>query len=95
MRYYQSTVGEERRLIVETADDTYDLTSADADVETILDAWREHAATLGRRVRIDTPGGVVEGEAVDVRFPGSLVVRTDDGDERAVHAGDCEHLRPA
>jgi len=73
----------------------YELTSAEADVEAVLDAWREHAATLGRRVRVDTPGGGVEGEAVDVRFPGSLVVRTDDGDERVVHAGDCEHLRPA
>ena len=71
------------------------LTRRDADVGEILDAWREHAATLGRRVRVDTPGGVVEGEAVDVRFPGSLVVRTDGGDERVVHAGDCEHLRPA
>jgi BirA family biotin operon repressor/biotin-[acetyl-CoA-carboxylase] ligase len=36
----------------------------------------------------------VEGEAVDVTFPGALVVRTADGEE-TVHAGDCEHLRAA
>jgi BirA family biotin operon repressor/biotin-[acetyl-CoA-carboxylase] ligase len=36
----------------------------------------------------------VTGAAVDVRFPGSLVIDTDGG-ERVVHAGDCEHLRPA
>jgi BirA family biotin operon repressor/biotin-[acetyl-CoA-carboxylase] ligase len=60
----------------------------------VLPAWRDHAVTLGREVRVDTPGGVIEGEAVDVTFPGALVVRTDDG-ERTVHAGDCEHLRPA
>jgi BirA family biotin operon repressor/biotin-[acetyl-CoA-carboxylase] ligase len=60
----------------------------------VLPAWREYAVTLGRAVRVETPGGVVEGEAVDVEFPGALVVRTDDG-ERTVHAGDCEHLRPA
>jgi BirA family biotin operon repressor/biotin-[acetyl-CoA-carboxylase] ligase len=65
-----------------------------ADPDSILPAWREHAATLGRYVRVETPGGVVEGEAVDVRTPGALVVRTGDG-ERVVHAGDCEHLRPA
>jgi BirA family biotin operon repressor/biotin-[acetyl-CoA-carboxylase] ligase len=59
-----------------------------------LPAWRANAVTLGREVRVETPGGVVEGEAVDVEFPGALVVRTDDG-ERVVHAGDCEHLRPA
>jgi BirA family biotin operon repressor/biotin-[acetyl-CoA-carboxylase] ligase len=64
------------------------------DPETILDAWREFAETLGRRVRVETTTEVVEGEAVGVTFPGALVVRTDSG-ERAVHAGDCEHLRPA
>ncbi|WP_336025054.1 biotin--[acetyl-CoA-carboxylase] ligase [Halobellus salinisoli] len=73
----------------------HELTSEEADVRRILDAWRERAATLSRRVRVETPSGTVEGEAVDVRFPGSLVVRTDEGDERVVHAGDCEHLRPA
>ncbi|AZH25420.1 biotin--[acetyl-CoA-carboxylase] ligase [Haloplanus aerogenes] len=65
-----------------------------ADPDSILPAWRDYAVTLGREVRVDTPGGVVEGEAVDVTFPGALVVRTADG-ERTVHAGDCEHLRPA
>ncbi|GAB3418025.1 biotin--[acetyl-CoA-carboxylase] ligase [Haloparvum alkalitolerans] len=69
----------------------HDLT---ADPDAVLPAWREHAATLGRRVRVETPGGVVEGEAVDVEFPGALVVETDDGRERVL-AGDCEHLRRA
>jgi BirA family biotin operon repressor/biotin-[acetyl-CoA-carboxylase] ligase len=63
------------------------------DPESVLDAWREHALTLGRRVRVETPSGVVEGEAVDVAFPGALVVETAGG-ERRVSAGDCEHLRP-
>ena len=62
--------------------------------ETILDAWREHAATLGRRVRVETSDGTVVGEAVDVDPPGTLLVETDDGIV-SVHAGDCEHLRPA
>jgi BirA family biotin operon repressor/biotin-[acetyl-CoA-carboxylase] ligase len=64
------------------------------DPDDVLPAWRDYAVTLGREVRVETPGGVVEGEAVDVEFPGALVVRTDEG-ERTVHAGDCEHLRPA
>ncbi|MFB6161462.1 MAG: biotin--[acetyl-CoA-carboxylase] ligase [Haloferacaceae archaeon] len=64
------------------------------DPDAVLPAWRDRAATLGRRVRVETPSGVVEGEAVDVAFPGALVVETDAGTER-VHAGDCEHLRPA
>jgi BirA family biotin operon repressor/biotin-[acetyl-CoA-carboxylase] ligase len=63
------------------------------DTGSVVDAWRDHASTLGRRVRVDTPGGEVVGEAVDVRFPGTLVVDTDEG-RVDVTAGDCEHLRP-
>ncbi|WP_066415507.1 biotin--[acetyl-CoA-carboxylase] ligase [Halorubrum aethiopicum] len=65
-----------------------------ADPEAILPAWRERASTLGRRVRVETPGGTVVGRAVDVDSPGALVVETDDG-RRRIHAGDCEHLRDA
>jgi BirA family biotin operon repressor/biotin-[acetyl-CoA-carboxylase] ligase len=63
------------------------------DPEAVLPAWRELSSTLGRRVRVETPGGEVVGEAVDVEFPGRLVVETDAGEKR-VSAGDCEHLRP-
>ena len=65
-----------------------------ADPAAVLPAWRKVSRTLGRRVRVDTPDGAVVGEAVDVEAPGHLVVETDDGTVR-VHAGDCEHLRPA
>jgi BirA family biotin operon repressor/biotin-[acetyl-CoA-carboxylase] ligase len=61
--------------------------------ESVVDAWREHASTLGRRVRVETPGGEVVGEAVDIQFPGLLVVDTD-RERVTVSAGDCEHLRP-
>jgi BirA family biotin operon repressor/biotin-[acetyl-CoA-carboxylase] ligase len=60
----------------------------------VLPAWRDRSVTLGRRVRVETRSETIEGEAVDVRPPGALVVRTGDR-ERVVHAGDCEHLRPA
>lgn len=64
------------------------------DLDAVLPTWREHATTLGKEVRVETPSGTVEGEAVDVTFPGTLVVDT--GDERVtVTAGDCDHLRPA
>jgi len=63
-----------------------------ADPGSVLPAWRERAVTLGRRVRVETPGGDVVGEAIDVEFPGTLVVETDQGKKR-VSAGDCEHLR--
>lgn len=63
------------------------------DLNSVVPAWRERTTTLGRDVRVEIPGGVVEGRAVDVEFPGSLLVETDDGTV-GVAAGDCEHLRP-
>lgn len=63
------------------------------DQDEILPAWRDLSGTLGQRVKVDTPEGVVEGEAIDVEFPGALLVETDSGTER-VTVGDCEHLRP-
>lgn len=64
------------------------------DEDAILDRWREHALTLGRRVRVETSDGVVEGEATDIERPGTLLVDTG-AETLRVHAGDCEHLRPA
>ncbi|WP_231182932.1 biotin--[acetyl-CoA-carboxylase] ligase [Haladaptatus sp. DYF46] len=64
------------------------------DLDAVLPAWRELSATLGQQVRVETPEGDVVGEAIDIVTPGALVVDTDDGEVR-VHAGDCDHLRPA
>ncbi|WP_280537898.1 biotin--[acetyl-CoA-carboxylase] ligase [Halopenitus sp. POP-27] len=61
--------------------------------ESVLPAWRDRAVTIGRDVRVETTTGAVEGTAVDVEFPGALVLETDDGTE-TVLSGDCEHLRP-
>jgi BirA family biotin operon repressor/biotin-[acetyl-CoA-carboxylase] ligase len=58
----------------------------------ILPAWRDRSLTLGRRVRVETNGEAIVGEAVGVEPPGALLVETGDGTAR-IHAGDCEHLR--
>jgi BirA family biotin operon repressor/biotin-[acetyl-CoA-carboxylase] ligase len=90
----QAELGEpvNRRLFTQRLLETFD--DLRQDLDAVLDAWREHAATLGQRVRVETPGGDVVGEAVDVEFPGALIVKTDDGERVRVTAGDCEHLRP-
>ncbi|SNZ04562.1 BirA family transcriptional regulator, biotin operon repressor / biotin-[acetyl-CoA-carboxylase] ligase [Natronoarchaeum philippinense] len=89
----QTEVGPvERRLFVQRLLERLDELRSDPDA--ILDAWRERSATLGQEVRVETPEGIVEGVAKDVDLPGTLLVETDDGVER-IHAGDCEHLRPA
>jgi BirA family biotin operon repressor/biotin-[acetyl-CoA-carboxylase] ligase len=82
----------ERRRFVARTLERFDALRGDPDAT--LSAWRERASTLGRRVRVETPDGPVVGRAVDVTEGGALRVETADG-ERVVHAGDCEHLRPA
>jgi len=62
-----------------------------SDPDGVLAAWREHASTLGRQIRVETPIETVVGRAVDVTFPGTLVIETDEG-RQSVSAGDCEHL---
>lgn len=88
----QAAVGAvNRRDVTQTLLESF-ATLAD-DIEGILPAWRERAATLGREVRVETPQGTIEGEAVDITFPGTLEIETPSG-RKSVAAGDCEHLRP-
>lgn len=61
--------------------------------DAVLPAWRDRSTTLGQRVRVETGSGTVEGEALDVTFPGALEIETADG-VKTVTTGDCEHLRP-
>ncbi|WP_435095185.1 biotin--[acetyl-CoA-carboxylase] ligase [Halarchaeum sp. P4] len=82
----------ERRTLVQRALERF--VELRADPAAAREAWREQAATLGTRVRVTLPTETVVGEAVDVTDVGALVVETDAGEERVVHAGECEHLRP-
>jgi BirA family biotin operon repressor/biotin-[acetyl-CoA-carboxylase] ligase len=63
--------------------------------EATLDAYAVDSATLGRPVRVELPGGVVEGVATRLAGNGELVVTDADGNEVRVSAGDVIHLRPA
>jgi len=52
------------------------------------------SATLGRTVRVERAHDTLVGEAVALTDLGHLVVRTSDGTEHTVSAGDVIHLRP-
>lgn len=63
------------------------------DAATLRIAVTAACSTLGRAVRVDLPGGEqLRGTAVRLDEDGRLVVRTEAG-ERAVAAGDVEHVR--
>jgi BirA family biotin operon repressor/biotin-[acetyl-CoA-carboxylase] ligase len=57
--------------------------------------YRARLGTLGRRVRVELPGGGrIEGTAVDVRADGRLVIDAA-GTEHVIDTGDVVHLRDA
>lgn len=62
------------------------------DTGAIVAQWKELSETLGRKVRVETATGIVEGVAGDIDDRGALVVRTPDGPV-TVDSGDCVHLR--
>jgi BirA family biotin operon repressor/biotin-[acetyl-CoA-carboxylase] ligase len=61
----------------------------------LVEAWRARLVTLGQRVRLATPAGPVEGNAVDVSPLGELVLRLADGRTQSFAAGDVTTLRGA
>jgi BirA family biotin operon repressor/biotin-[acetyl-CoA-carboxylase] ligase len=54
----------------------------------VLGAWRDRSDTLGREVRVQLPGEVLEGLAEDVDADGALIVSG-----RRIAAGDVIYLR--
>ncbi|MFN8638041.1 MAG: hypothetical protein U0360_00945 [Dehalococcoidia bacterium] len=58
----------------------------------LVEAWKLRLATIGQRVRLATPGGPVEGDAIDVSPTGELVLRHLDGRIERYSAGDVTTL---
>ncbi len=79
--------------IVRRFDRNLDLLSSDSGVEELLGAARVSSATLGRKVRVELEGSVLEGTAVDIAPDGALVVESSDGESHRVVVGDVIHLR--
>jgi BirA family transcriptional regulator, biotin operon repressor / biotin---[acetyl-CoA-carboxylase] ligase len=79
---------------VRELDRRYAATGTASGRSALLEDYRAACGTIGRRVRVEVTGDVVEGAAVDVDDGGRLLVR-DHGVEHAVSVGDVVHLRDA
>lgn len=64
----------------------------DDDRDRLLAEFGGALATVGRAVRVEMPGGTVEGTATGIDGGGRLIVRTE-SEERVVSVGDVVHLR--
>ncbi len=58
------------------------------DGEPVFQAWRDKLVTLGKRVRVESGGTVLEGIAESVDGSGALLLRHTDGSSTRVVAGD-------
>ena len=68
----------------------------EVDPTSLLEDYRDRCSTLERDVRVELPGSVLLGRAVDIDESGRLVVRAHHGGAAvAVSAGDVVHVRPA
>lgn len=59
----------------------------------VLEKWREHSLTLGKRVKVYCNRAQIEGQAVDIDADGALLIRNDAGVTVKVYAGDVIHSR--
>jgi BirA family transcriptional regulator, biotin operon repressor / biotin---[acetyl-CoA-carboxylase] ligase len=85
------------RLLTELADldDAWRAAAGDPHVSGLYPEYQSSCDTLGQRVRVELPNGGLTGIATRLSDDGTLVLKTDDGTEQAVSAGDVVHLRPA
>jgi BirA family biotin operon repressor/biotin-[acetyl-CoA-carboxylase] ligase len=60
--------------------------------ENILADWRKLDCTLGRKVRVQSSGGALEGLALDIDSRGALLLETESGIVE-LFEGDVEYLR--
>ncbi len=61
------------------------------DPSAVIEEWKSHNVTIGRKVRVCTVKDRVEGIAVDVDAHGGLILRLADGTRKTVMHGDCFH----
>ena len=58
----------------------------------IIDEWKIHTDTLGKKISVRTPTETLEGTAIDIDSSGFLLIRTDNGEIKKILSGDCFYL---
>jgi BirA family biotin operon repressor/biotin-[acetyl-CoA-carboxylase] ligase len=68
------------------------LIQAEVDSSSLIEDWKSQLVTLGKRIRLATPGGNVTGLTVAVTATGELILELDDGSRGTYAAGDVHTL---
>ncbi len=80
-----------RRQILTEFLSEFQLLTRKIDCSAIIDQWKEHTATIGTRVRVETLDTVYEGRAIDVDETGALIIEDDLHQRLKIIYGDCFH----
>ncbi|MBN2255066.1 MAG: biotin--[acetyl-CoA-carboxylase] ligase [Deltaproteobacteria bacterium] len=59
-----------------------------ADIEPILDRWRQFSQIAGRRITVENIGGMTSGTALDIDKDGFLMVEDNNGQIHRIYSGD-------
>ena len=60
-------------------------------LQDVIQTWKAHTITLGKRVRVQTIHESINGRAVDIDAQGGLILSLDNGEQQTVFYGDCFH----
>lgn len=71
--------------------DKFEERMAIGSLDSIMSAWKQQTATIGRKVIVETTRGTSQGRAVDVDENGALILETETGERRTIIYGDCFH----
>lgn len=75
-------------LILEKIENRYNMLK-DNKIQALLNDWRRFSITLSRKVTVEMPHCVVQGEAIDIDEEGALLLKTEGGSIQKIIAGDC------
>jgi BirA family transcriptional regulator, biotin operon repressor / biotin---[acetyl-CoA-carboxylase] ligase len=64
----------------------------DHQFEKITDEWKTHTDTLGKKIRVQTSTGTLQGLAFDIDPQGFLLLRTENGEIKKILSGDCLYM---
>ncbi len=78
-----------RRDILTTFLNQFETRTRDINIPEIINEYKQHTSTIGRRVSIETFGRIHEGLATDVDESGALIILTHKGSYEKIIYGDC------
>ena len=75
-------------LVMMKIKEKYNATEANKQQE-IITEFKSLSITIGKRVKIETPNGCLEGKALDIDSDGALILKLSSGNIEKIYAGEC------